>query len=72
MLDNSIQQGNVLNIDPNQVVWKRCVDMNDRVLRNVVVGLGRKVDGTVREDHFVILLRQKLWQFFVLQQAMQI
>lgn len=49
MLDNSIQQGNVLNIDPNQVVWKRCVDMNDRVLRNVVVGLGRKVDGTVRK-----------------------
>ena len=60
MLDNSIQQGNVLNIDPNQVVWKRCVDMNDRVLRNVVVGLGRKVDGTVREDHFVITVASEI------------
>ena len=49
MLDNSIQQGNELNIDPNQVVWKRCVDINDRVLRNIVVGLGRKVDGTVKK-----------------------
>ena len=60
MLDNSIQQGNVLNIDPNQVVWKRCIDMNDRVLRNVVVGLGRKVDGTVREDHFVITVASEI------------
>ena len=55
MLDNSIQQGNELNIDPNQVVWKRCVDINDRVLRNIVVGLGRKVDGTVKKT---ILLLQ--------------
>lgn len=54
MLDNHIQQGNLLQIDPRQVVWKRCVDMNDRVLRNVVVGLGNKMDGMVREDHFVI------------------
>ena len=54
MLDNHIQQGNTLGIDPRQVVWKRCVDMNDRVLRNIVVGLGRKTDGMVREDHFVI------------------
>ena len=53
MLDNHIQQGNTLGIDPRQVVWKRCVDMNDRVLRNIVVGLGRKTDGMVREDHFV-------------------
>ena len=60
MLDNSIQQGNELNIDPNQVVWKRCVDINDRVLRNIVVGLGRKVDGTVREDHFVITVASEI------------
>ena len=60
MLDNSIQQGNVLNIDPNQVVWKRCVDINDRVLRNIVVGLGRKVDGVVREDHFVITVASEI------------
>ena len=53
MLDNHIQQGNTLGIDPRQVVWKRCVDMNDRVLRNIVVGLGRITDGMVREDHFV-------------------
>ena len=52
LLDNHIQQGNALGIDPRQVVWKRCVDMNDRVLRNVVVGLGNKMDGMVREDHF--------------------
>ena len=54
LLDNHIQQGNVLQIDPRQVVWKRCLDMNDRVLRNIVVGLGNKMDGMVREDHFVI------------------
>ena len=54
LLDNHIQQGNELGIDPRQVVWKRCLDMNDRVLRNIVVGLGRKMDGMVREDHFVI------------------
>ena len=60
MLDNSIQQGNELGIDPNQVVWKRCVDINDRVLRNIVVGLGRKVDGVVREDHFVITVASEI------------
>ena len=54
LLDNHIQQGNLLQIDPRQVVWKRCMDMNDRVLRNIVVGLGSKMDGMVREDHFVI------------------
>ena len=70
MLDNSIQQGNVLNIDPNQVVWKRCVDMNDRVLRNVVVGLGRKVDGTVREDHFVITVASEIMAILCLANDM--
>lgn len=60
MLDNHIQQGNALNIDPNQIVWKRCVDMNDRVLRNIVVGLGRKADGVVREDHFIITVASEI------------
>ncbi len=60
MLDNHIHQGNSLNIDPNQVVWKRCVDMNDRVLRNIVVGLGRKADGVVREDHFIITVASEI------------
>ena len=60
MLDNHIQQGNTLGIDQRQVVWKRCVDMNDRVLRNIVVGLGRKTDGMVREDHFVITVASEI------------
>ncbi|CDB00613.1 formate--tetrahydrofolate ligase [Lachnospiraceae bacterium CAG:215] len=60
MLDNHIQQGNALQIDPRQVVWKRCVDMNDRVLRNIVVGLGNKMDGMVREDHFVITVASEI------------
>lgn len=60
MLDNHIQQGNALHIDPNQIVWKRCVDMNDRVLRNIVVGLGRKADGVVREDHFIITVASEI------------
>ena len=60
MLDNHIQQGNTLGIDPRQVLWKRCVDMNDRVLRNIVVGLGRKTDGMVREDHFVITVASEI------------
>ncbi len=60
MLDNHIQQGNALCIDPRQVVWKRCLDMNDRVLRNTVVGLGNKMDGMVREDHFVITVASEI------------
>lgn len=60
LLDNHIQQGNELDIDPRQVVWKRCLDMNDRVLRNIVVGLGRKMDGMVREDHFVITVASEI------------
>ncbi len=60
LLDNHIQQGNQLRIDPRQVVWKRCLDMNDRVLRNVVVGLGDKMDGMVREDHFVITVASEI------------
>ncbi|WMC92466.1 formate--tetrahydrofolate ligase [Kineothrix sp. MB12-C1] len=60
MLDNHVQQGNVLGIDTRQIVWKRCLDMNDRVLRNIVVGLGSKNDGTVREDHFVITVASEI------------
>ncbi|MCB6413870.1 formate--tetrahydrofolate ligase [Dorea acetigenes] len=60
LLDNHIQQGNELGIDPRQVVWKRCEDMNDRNLRNVVIGLGNKMDGMVREDHFVITVASEI------------
>lgn len=60
MLDNHIQQGNALGIDPRNIVWKRCVDMNDRVLRNIVVGLGNKMDGMVREDQFVITVASEI------------
>lgn len=60
LLDNHIQQGNELRIDTRQIVWKRCEDMNDRVLRNIVVGLGSKTDGFVREDHFVITVASEI------------
>ena len=60
LLDNHIQQGNELRIDTRQVIWKRCMDMNDRALRNIVIGLGRKVDGYVREDHFVITVATEI------------
>lgn len=71
MLDNHIQQGNTLSIDPNQIVWKRCLDMNDRVLRNVVVGLGRKVDGVVREDHFIITVATEIMAILCLASDME-
>lgn len=70
MLDNHIQQGNELLIDTRQVVWKRCLDMNDRVLRNVVVGLGAKTDGTVREDHFVITVASEIMAVLCLAEDM--
>lgn len=71
MLDNHIQQGNSLGIDTRQVVWKRCVDMNDRVLRNIVVGLGSKMDGTVREDHFVITVASEIMAVLCLADDME-
>ncbi len=71
MLDNHIQQGNLLRIDTNQIVWKRCVDMNDRVLRNIVVGLGRKADGVVREDHFIITVASEIMAVLCLAEDMQ-
>lgn len=70
LLDNHIQQGNELGIDPRQVVWKRCLDMNDRVLRNVVVGLGAKTDGVVREDHFVITVASEIMAILCLASNM--
>ncbi len=71
MLDNHIQQGNTLRIDPRQVVWKRCLDMNDRVLRNIVVGLGNKMDGMVREDHFVITVASEIMAILCLADNLQ-
>ena len=70
MLDNHIQQGNALGIDTRQIVWKRCLDMNDRVLRNVVVGLGAKADGFVREDHFVITVATEIMAILCLANDM--
>ena len=70
LLDNHIQQGNELNIDTRQIIWKRCEDMNDRVLRNIVVGLGSKADGYVREDHFVITVASEIMAILCLAQDM--
>ena len=70
LLDNHIQQGNALRIDTSRVVWKRCLDMNDRVLRNVVVGLGSKADGFVREDHFVITVASEIMAILCLAEDM--
>ncbi len=71
LLDNHIQQGNELGIDTRQIVWKRCLDMNDRVLRNVVVGLGSKMDGFVREDHFVISVASEIMAVLCLANDME-
>ena len=71
LLDNHIQQGNALGIDPRQILWKRCLDMNDRVLRNVVVGLGAKADGMVREDHFVITVASEIMAILCLANDME-
>ncbi len=70
MLDNHIQQGNALQIDTKQIVWKRCVDMNDRVLRNITVGLGRKADGVTREDHFIITVASEIMAILCLAEDM--
>ncbi len=71
LLDNHIQQGNELGIDPRNVVVKRCEDMNDRALRNIVIGLGSKADGMVREDHFVISVATEVMAIFCLAKDMQ-
>ena len=66
MIDNSIQQGNPLNIDPRRIAWKRCMDMNDRQLRFIVDGLGGKVNGTPREDGFDITVASEIMAIFCL------
>jgi formate--tetrahydrofolate ligase len=71
LLDNHIQQGNELGIDTRQIVWKRCLDMNDRVLRNIVVGMGNKTDGFVREDHFVITVASEIMAVLCLADDME-
>jgi len=71
LLDNHIQQGNELGIDPRQIVWKRCLDMNDRVLRNTVVGLGSKMDGMVREESFVITVASEIMAILCLADNMK-
>lgn len=71
LLDNHIQQGNALGIDPRQVLWKRCEDMNDRALRNIVIGLGAKADGMVREDHFVITVASEIMAILCLADDMK-
>ena len=68
IIDNHIQQGNELNIDSRNIVWKRCLDMNDRALRNIVVGLGKKADGFVREDHFVITVASEIMAILCLSE----
>ena len=70
LLDNHIQQGNELGIDPKQIVWKRCEDMNDRALRNIIVGLGSKTDGVAREDHFVITVASEIMAILCLSKDM--
>lgn len=70
MLDNHIQQGNALGIDTGAIIHKRCIDMNDRVLRNIVVGLGNKTDGVVREDHFVISVASEIMAILCLSKDM--
>ncbi|MCR5824813.1 MAG: formate--tetrahydrofolate ligase [Lachnospiraceae bacterium] len=71
MLDNHIFQGNQLGIDPKQVVWKRCEDMNDRALRNCIIGLGKKSDGVAREDHFIITVASEIMAILCLSADME-
>ena len=70
MLDNHLQQGNVLGIDPKQIVWKRCLDMNDRALRNVVIGMGGRMDGVVRQDRFQITVASEIMAILCLANDM--
>lgn len=71
LLDNHIQQGNPLGIDSKQIVWKRCLDMNDRALRNIVIGLGRRMDGVVREDHFIITVASEIMAILCLSENLE-
>ena len=69
LIDNHIQQGNELGIDPRSITWKRCLDLNDRQLRNVVDGLGSRVDGTPREDHFQITVASEIMAIVCLSRS---
>lgn len=71
LIDNHIQQGNVLGIDPRKIVWRRVLDMNDRALRNIVVGLGGKPDGMPREDHFDITVASEIMAIFCLSDNLE-
>ena len=71
MLDNHLQQGNELGIDPKQIVWKRCLDMNDRALRNIIVGMGGKMDGVVRQDGFDITVASEIMAILCLAEDIQ-
>jgi formate--tetrahydrofolate ligase len=71
MLDNHLQQGNTLRIDPKQIVWKRCVDINDRALRNIVIGMGERTDGVTREDHFVITVASEIMAVLCLAENLE-
>lgn len=71
MLDNHIHHGNELRIDTKRIVWKRCLDMNDRALRNIVIGMGAKTDGVVREDHFIITVASEIMAILCLAQDMK-
>ena len=70
MLDNHMHQGNALHIDPKRIVWKRCIDMNDRALRNIVIGMGARADGVVREDHFIITVASEIMAILCLADDM--
>lgn len=71
MLDNHLQQGNELGIDPKQIVWKRCLDMNDRALRNIIIGMGGKLDGVIRQDGFDITVASEIMAILCLAEDLQ-
>lgn len=70
VIDNHLQQGNKLGIDPRRIIFKRCLDMNDRALRNIVIGMGGKVNGVVREDHFIITVASEIMAILCLADGM--
>ena len=71
VLDNHIQQGNELGIDPKRIILKRCLDMNDRALRNIVIGMGKRVDGVTREDHFIITVASEVMAILCLAEDLE-
>lgn len=71
VMDNHIHQGNALEINPKKILWKRCLDMNDRVLRNVIVGIGNQADGAMREDHFQITVASEIMAILCLAKDMK-